>query len=303
MKDAYVHIGLPRCASTLIENFFQHAHRAGTNALRASDILALPRLYMELRRAAGEPEWDDEFCTYLRDYHLVPMLGHEAKGFFVKDESLTFVNNQDFDAPTVYLDRMQFLPKLFEGFRPRLLLLVRNQARYLVSLYGLHLQNGGQMDFVDYVDGYPLARLDWLAVAEAAADAVGEENLTVLPFEREVYAASEFPAGDFLAALQHVMGVADPVDLGDLPLVNPSLSPKYYAAQLAINHAGDCAAAEGDAAIPDGDQAYLWEESESPLTPDRAARVLDSVTQSNAGLFARFMPDFDPAFYHPGALA
>lgn len=304
MKVVYVHVGLPRCASTLIENYFQIPHREIYNALRCTNILPLPRLYKELRRASSDLVWSDELCTRLRDYHLLPMLDHEAEAFFVSDESLSFVNNQIPEAPLVYPDRARFIPRLFDGFRPHVCLVVRNQASYIVSLYGLHLQNGGTMDFDSYIAAYPMKHLDWLTVAEAYADSVGMDNLTVLPFEKAAYATPGAIASDFLEAMQLAMGVKKTVALGSLPLVNPSLAPRYFPAKLAMNRATDpAAAAAAKAAIPEGNEAYLRRSAESPLSDEKTAEILDTFSAANEELFARFMPHLDGAFYQPGNLA
>ncbi|PIW29035.1 MAG: hypothetical protein COW30_05895 [Rhodospirillales bacterium CG15_BIG_FIL_POST_REV_8_21_14_020_66_15] len=192
------------------------------------------------------------------------------------------------------------LRRLCEGFDLRLLLLVRNQARYVVSMYGLHLQNGGQTGFNDYVAAFPYAHLDWLRVANTLAEFVGTDAVTVMPFEKELYPASGSSNGNFLEAFQNAMAISRPVKLETLPLVNPSLVPKYHATKLRANQGDD---AEGAAAtIPEGDAAYYSASKESPLSPEQAKAIMARYADTNRELFARYMPDFDATAYQPGGL-
>tara|TARA_R110001592_G_scaffold161973_1_gene394884 strand:+ start:30713 stop:31606 length:894 start_codon:yes stop_codon:yes gene_type:complete len=297
MKNFYLHVGLPRCASTLIENIFLYPEHQGYSTLRNSGILPLPRVYKEFRRAYAKPVWTDELYARIRDYHIGPMLHHDAQGFFTSDEGLTGIHDRP-NEPLPYADRAPFLNRLLEGLQPRIILLVRNQAQYVVSMYGLHLQNGGQMEFDDYVAAFPYAHLDWLKVADAYATAFGLDAVSVFPFEKDTYSGldSSEPA-NFLEAIQRTMAIAQPIRLEDQLLVNPSLVPKYHQAQLTINRGADATTVD----IPKTEAAYHNATRETPLTPHQVNAILARYSDSNRELFARFMPGFDSTIYQPAS--
>lgn len=300
MKTFHVHIGLPRCASTLIETMFLFPQHEGYRVLRESGILPLPRLFNELRRAYRSREWDDEFLGHLRDYHVAPLLSHDTDTFFVSDEGLTGIDDE-VDQPTHFRHRATFLANLLDGFQTRALLLVRKQPGFIVSMYALHLQNGGTLDFDAYLESFPVERLDWLAVAEVFADTIGEENLTVIPFEKALHPGNGSAATNFLDAVQESLGVTGPVRLEDLPLVNPSLAPRYFPAKLAENRATANGRQPKQSEIPETVAAFEKSTGDKVIADDKAEEILTRFSNSNRQLFSRFMPGYDASFYQPGA--
>lgn len=299
MKPFYLHVGLPRCASTLIEHAFLSPKYEGYRRLRADDILPVQRLYMEFRRAYAATEWNEDLFGRLQDYHISPLHHHEARAFFTSDEGLTGIDDKA-DRPLPFLDRAPFLARLLDGFDTRIILLVRHQARYVVSMYGLHLQNGGTMDFADYVAAFPLDRLNWLAVAETYAAAFGDDAVTVIPFDKELHPASDGAPNDFLDAFQRTMNVSAPVPLDGMPLVNPSLRPEFFDAQLRLNR-GETPSQSVDA-IPEGEAAHFNATGKSPMTAAQADAIMTTLSDSNRSLFARFLPDHDVKAYLPSGL-
>tara|TARA_B100000965_G_scaffold187258_1_gene156279 strand:+ start:27204 stop:28106 length:903 start_codon:yes stop_codon:yes gene_type:complete len=299
LNPFYLHVGLPRCASTLIEHAFFSPKHEGYRQLRSDGILPLQRLCMEFRRAYALAEWTEDQFSLLWDYHISPLHHHDSPAFFTSDEGLTGIDDQA-GHPLPYLDRAPFLTRLLNGFDVRIILLVRHQARYVVSMYGLHLQNGGTTDFATYVADFPVHRLNWLAVAEAFASAFGEDAVTVIPFDRELHPAKEGAPKDFMEAFQRSMNVSAPIPLSDMPLVNPSLRPEFFDAQLRLNRGEASSLEEG--AVPEGEAAHFNATGKSPMTETQSTAIMASMSDSNRELFARFMPQYDAGLYQPGGI-
>ena len=298
MKTLYAHVGLPRCASTLIENLFLidgAFDKFGINPYRhfiAQGMTPLTRMYKITRREAGKVEWGDEIFNLINDYILTPARRSEMDRFFFSDEALTEIGETG-DAPLIYPSRADFLGRLFEGFDVRVILVVRQQATYLMSRYGLHLQNGGRSGLIEYIDCYDTSRLDWLKIANRFADVFGESNIRVVPFEGSLY--DDVEATDFLDYLQTEMQVADKIGLASLPLVNPSVPPEYFETQLRVNR-GELL----PEAMPDAMTQRQQRQRDfrfSAAVTDRLMRIQESFAESNAELFRRYMPEFNASHY------
>ena len=292
MKSLYLHIGLPRCASTAIETEFVFPGRIPYEALRRSGVKPLIRLYKEFRRALATPRWNDVFGKRLRDYHLEPLLtpgaDEETRGYFVTDEGLTHISDLPGD-PSIFADRARFCGKLFEGFKPLVLMMVRNQVSYVESYYGLHVQKGGTKSFDDYYADFPLDRFDWLPVADAYAQVFGEENVKVFPLERKLYGGPGLPYDDFIHALSATMGVEENINGDDLAMFNPSLDGRLLPAQVEINRAFGAEIAKGVldiliAHVPKERGATL-----NLLTVEQGQAIREKFADSNKELFRRFM--------------
>ena len=297
MKNFYMHVGLPRCASTLIEYVFFKPEYDPYQCLIRAGINPLSRLSIDLRRTAELPHITDEMCQQARDHYLPPLLNDDYRGYFVSDESFTAFKDTK-GAPTVFADRARFTERFLEGFQPRVILVVRNQVSIVESYYGLHIQNGGTMPFLDYFSQFPVENLDWLPIADAFAAAVGEENLSVVPFDRATYGEAA-PYNDFFDALFEIMEVEDRVSLADMPVANQSLDPDLFPAQIRANRELDPESAKKVFMI-------LYETFPKPLgktmnllTEDQKKSLRHRFQQSNETLFRRFMPSFDGTSYLP----
>lgn len=300
MKSIYLHIGLPRCASTVIETEFVYPGRKPYEALRRNGVKPLLRLYKEFRRALATPRWNDVFGKRLRDYHLEPLLAPDAdaevRGYFVTDEGLTHISDQP-DDPSIFADRAQFCSKLFEGFSPTVLMIVRNQVSYVESFYGLHVQNGGTKDFDTYFADFPLDRFDWLPVADAYADAFGTENVKIFPLEEKLYA--DAPYADFIQALLAAMSADEGITSECLTLFNSSMNAQLLPAQVEINRTFDAETAKSVAQILADKIPKERGKSQNLLGPDAAQSVREKFADSNKELFQRYMPGFAMDGYLP----
>lgn len=302
VKSIYLHIGLPRCASTAIETEFVYPGRKPYEALRRSGVKPLLRLYKEFRRALATPRWNDVFGKRLRDYHLEPLLAPDAesevRGYFVTDEGLTHISDQP-DDPSIFADRAKFCGKLFEGFKPTILMMVRNQVSYVESLYGLHVQNGGTKDFTSYYESFPLERFDWLSIADVYAQVFGEENVKVFPLERQLYGNSSLPYDDFVHALIAAMGIDERINSDNLALLNPSLDRNLLPAQVEINRVFEPEIARGVLDILISHASKRRGATLDLLSPDEVQDIREKFHGSNKELFQRFMPKVPMDGYLP----
>lgn len=299
MKPFYFHIGLPRCASTTIETEFLIEGNAGHDRLRAEGIKPLRALHDALRSQAGT-QWDDQLLEQIHGKFIAPDIADpSAAGFFTSDEALTLTYSEEMTPPDLDA-RARALARLMIGTDPSLIMLVRNQPDYIVSLYGLHLQSGGSKEFPAFVNDLKLGALDWFAVAEAYAGVFGRDRIKVFPLEAECYAGGQAPYGDFIAAVQGVMGISRPLPLAEVKVYNPSLPTLMMPVQQQINAVVDPATARRIADIIRSSlkpgmvaKAYL-------LAPEQANHVRTAFARSNRALFEAYMPDFDATPYLPG---
>ena len=303
MKTVYLHVGLPRCASTLIETEFVYPGMIPHEALKRAGIKSLLRLYKELRRGLTRPKWNDVFCKRLREYHLDPVFtgegeGEDVRGYFVTDEGLTHISDNPGD-PSIFADRAQFCGKLFDGINTRVLMMVRNQVGYVESLYGLHVQNGGTKDFATYFNEFPLERFDWLPVADAFAEAFGAENVTVFPLEKALYAGDAVPYDDFVHGLLATMGVDEHITGEGLGNFNPSLDARLLPAQVEINRRLDPETAKAVHEILSATVPKERGSKQNLLSSDEAQSIRRHFEKSNTELFQRYMPGFAMDGYVP----
>lgn len=292
-----MHVGLPRCASTTIEYAFLRPEYEPYQRLVKSGINPLHRLSVDFRRTANLSSITDDMCRMVREHYLPALMSDEYRGYFATDESFTAFQSMK-GARTVFADRARFMAKFLEGFQPRILLLVRNQVSIVESYYGLHLQSGGTLSFQDFYAQFPLRNLNWLAVAEAFAKEVGEENLTVLPFERGAY-GDDVPYGDFIEAFFRIMEVDDPMCLADLPVANQSLDPQLFPAQARLNRELDPESAKTAFMILLETYPRQKGGAKNMLTDAQKQALRERFQPTNETLFRRFMPDFDGTSYLP----
>jgi hypothetical protein len=300
MTRFYIHIGLPRCASTMIETVFLIPEEEGALRLGRSGILPLRRVKDALRAHADEPVWSDAFIDEIRATQIDALdLVSQARGLFVSEEGLTLTYHEETPPPDID-NRARCMLRLAGGFEPHIIMFVRNQVAYIESLYALHVQGGGIKYFLDFVNSLPMGVMDWHAVATSYANVFGRENMTVLPLEKDLY-----PSGghsDFLSAFQAVLEVANPLPLSEVKVYNPSLPTLLLQVQQQINERIDREQAQIVADTIRSCFAGPAKQAIQPMslfTPDQQQQVKSSFAESNKALFADYMPGFDPSFYLP----
>lgn len=297
MKKFYLHIGLPRCASTTIETAFLMPDEEGTRRLTDSRVEPLRGLHDDLRAAAFEPDWTTEFRDQLHARHLADSLANpHLAGLFTSEESLSLTYSEEGQPPDLTA-RAQFMHDLLQDFETTIFVVIRNQVSYIESLYGLHLQHGGTIEFIDFVNGLAMDTLNWHAIIQTYADVFGKDRMIVVPLEPAVYANSSTRHLNFVDALQRMMMVTVPLPADDIKTFNPGLPRVLMPVQVQINQELDKASAIRVAeiirtslkkgVIPD-----------LPLFGQGQQDYIKSVfAETNRKVFEDFMPDFDPEAY------
>lgn len=326
-REFYLHVGLQRCASTLIENTFLAPGHDVSAALRGGGILPLLDLHLHLRDHREDVHWTGEFVDQLRRRYVMPQTGNAAwRGFFLTEEGLSaswLAGGPGIDIKA----RAGHLAALLEGFDVRILLLVRDQASFVRSLYALHLQNGGTQGFAEFVGGIPLSALDWLDIARTYQGAFGQGNVHVIPYNAECYRLGSPPYPGFLSALQGAMGISDPVEVPRNHLFNPSIKTNLLPLQLAANkvlapplarevssllrsgvtepvrviqsvrqNRGREEAASVRAALAVEPVKQATEEA-MPFSAEEQRAYLANFNAGNRDLFAQFMADYDASAF------
>lgn len=248
------------------------------------------------------------------------------RGFFLTEEGLSA--SWLADGPGIDIKaRARHLAALLDGFDVRVLLLVRDQASFVRSLYALHLQNGGTQGFSEFVGGIPLSALDWLDIARTYQDSFGQEAVRVIPYNAECYQLGMPPYPGFLSAVQGAMGILDPVEVPRNHLFNPSIKNDLLPLQLAANRAlvptlandvsallrsgvtepvrviqsvrqnrgrEDAASVRAALAVKVVKQAI---EEATPFSAEEQRAYLANFNAGNRDMFAQFMADYDASAF------
>ena len=319
----FLHVGLQRCASTLIEHAFLDPQHHVSQQLRQAGVEPLLDLHLYLRDHRGDAFWTDAFVADLRANHMPPANGNVG-GYFLTEEGLSATWLESGPGIDV-AGRAHCLAALLVGFDARILMLVRDQASFVRSLYALHLQNGGQLGFAEFVKGIPQSALDWHSLVGYFVDAFGAGAVQVVPYNAECFQAQTSPYPGFVSALQGLMGVAEPTEVPRNHLYNPSIKTPFLPMQLSANRTvpseiagavsdllrsgvtepvaimrdirgrwGREAAAELRQAFNTGMVAQAANDA-AGFDDTAATAFLARYADSNRAMFAAFMPDYDPA--------
>jgi len=292
MKTVHFHVGAGRCGSSLIQALFNdvNMHEVFTRFSLKYD----PEIYLALTELTpietfNEADWRD-----FRDQHIVPLKDQAFHHYFITQENLFGIDgdNGGLDACRASSAAIDYL---MEGFRTRIVILVRRQDTYIESIYSQHVKRREVRDFATYLDELPWENLDWGEVADIHADRFGRENVTVLPFEKRVLNLANIDW--FVTAVLRAIGVTQIIEFENLPTVNPSVSPRAMEVQRLANKL-----------LTEDESLHLanWFEANIPKSPEESyslmseeqrADVLDFFRERNRRLCSEYMPDYDPAYY------
>jgi len=292
MKTIHFHVGAGRCGSTLIQALFNEPamHRIFEHVSMKYD----PNLYLALGGRVPVDTFDEETWRGFREEHFRPLKAETADNFFVTQENIFGVSWEKGVANRcrASCETIEFLT---EGFRTRIVILIRRQDTYIESLYNQLIKRQELRDFSTFLDEMPLENLDWAGVADTYADRFGKDNVTVLPFERRVLNSAGVE--DFVAAVLVAIGITEKITIENVPVMNPSLAPRVIEVQRLANKL-----------LPEIESHSLanWFEDNIPKTPDDPhtlmedadrARVVDFFRESNRRLCAEYLSAYDGAYY------
>ncbi len=291
MKPFYLHIGAEKCASSLIEHFFYAVD--GVRAQFAAQGIAVDSTISTTYRALRPAEhWDEARHGLLRRQYVEPHLDGPATGIFMTEECALGIRHGAGEA-NVCTESAEFLKRLTEGFDLRLFLVVRRQDTFIESSYNQVVKRGTTEEFAPWFNALPHANYAWDRIADTYADAFGRDKLTVVPYERALYAANPGGPDNLLQAMADWLGFPPmSFDPSQVPVVNPSLPLGLLPAQRRINATIDGEAAARVANILAEMYAKAPGDPLGLFSDDQRQRVLDNFADANRRLFETYMPDF-----------
>jgi len=200
MRKFYLHIGLPKAAST----FFQ---RDIFPALKAVHYLGQPRYDLLSQRAKYDrttlsrffdrsPAVWSEMGEAFAEKLVSSVTDNKKNSYLISDENAITGGIVDPYAIGAHLKTMAsvFAQKGFSAFK--LLIFIRRQDTWLASAYAqtsARYSHASQQEFEQRVERYldaqadyycgPGVKLDYELLHEHLADGIGNENILLLPFE------------------------------------------------------------------------------------------------------------------------
>jgi hypothetical protein len=276
VRSVFLHIGAPKCASSLIQGLLNEPDSKEIVPLRYMDDLS--KLMMSY-----SPVFDFSDPFTQANFGLIRDALPDEDMLF-SCENLFGVHTHRNNSCHISAEVLRFL---FKGYDLKVMFYVRRQDTYLASLYGQDVKRGETRPFEDYLQDCNLLNLNWLDVA----DTYSEFDLTVLPFEKSVIQTGGYR--DFIDGLYQWMG--ERVVVENLPHINPSLSPAAREVQRYANHM-----------LPK-QEAYdlsLWMENHCRKRPeDKHDITFDTggfrevYGELNEKLFEKYLPGFDGTYY------
>jgi len=292
MKTLYFHVGSERCGSTFVQSFFNTPQVKDTLA-RFSVSFDID-IYFALGKLSPFQKLDKKKFKPIRDAHFKPHKETSAKAVFTTQE-LLFGLAHEKGAANRCAAMCKIVDYLTDGFDTHIIIVLRRQDTFIESLYNQMLKHGEIRDFDAFVGDLPLDNYRWHEVVGTYADHFGADYVTVVPFERQVLAGAGFE--NFIEAMFKAIGLPMKVDIGTLPIANPSLPPRVLEIQRLANRSLPSAEAERlakhfvDTMPKNPDDKYEL------FTAKRRADLLRRFRDSNRELFSKYLPAYDPTYY------
>lgn len=292
MKTIHFHVGMERCGSTLIQALFNEPsmHRIFAQFSLKYD----PDIYLAMGPLAPVKKFTKSDWREVRDARFKP-LGEDAfDSLFVTQENLTSIPLKGKSADTRKAG-CQAVSYLTDGFRTRIVIIIRRQDTFIESLYNQFIKRQELRDFATFLAEFPLDNLDWNVTVDTYADAFGRDNVTVLPFERKVLNSAG--VDDFIAATLSAIGITRKINIDNLPTINPSLAPRVIEIQRMANER-----------LPEIEAHSLanWFEQNIPKHPDdphslmsddERGRIVEYFKEPNRRFCETYLIPYDSAYY------
>ncbi len=297
-KTIHFHIGSGRCGSTLIQGLFNEPslHQIFNHFSLKYD----PDIYLEMAKIAPVYEFDKAVWQAFHEKYIRPLQSQPQNGFFITQENIFGSEHMPGRENTVD-NSCRALEVLSQGFDLKIVAIIRRQDTYIESLYNQCLKRYDKRDFATFVDETPAENLDWKSILDTYAGLVGAENITVVPFERPICNSGN--RKDFIDAVLKAIGIMPNIEIGGLPIANPSLAPRVSEIQLLANRMLSELEAHN---LANWFMDHIHKQPDEPheLFNDTERRAyLNRYAASNRALVETYMPDFKAAgdYYTGGA--
>ncbi len=271
-KTIHFHVGSGRCGSTLIQALFNEP--AMHQVFGHFGLHYDPGIYLALNDVTPVWEYDEAVWRDLRERLMVPLLSRPEGNFFVTQENIFGAEHADGAGNTVG-NSIRAIRTLCDGFRVRIVCVLRRQDSFVESLYNQLLKRGETRDFPDFVAALPADNFDWTAILDTYADAFGADAVTVIPFEKKIAASGG--VDDFVEAMLRAIGVEQKIRFDNLPVINPSLSPRV---RPLMRHANQILTPV------EANNLAAWFEGHIPKRPDEPHELFDDA--GRAAFLTRF---------------
>lgn len=292
MKTIHFHVGSGRCGSTLIQALFNEADMHQIFALNS--IKYDPEIYLALGKITPLTNFKEADWKPVRDEYFAPMHDQPFDTFFVTQENLFGLNVKKGSTNTCEASCKAIL-HLSDGFDTKIVMLVRRQDTYMESRYNQLIKRQELRDFPTFLDELPLKNFDWADIADTYAEHFGKDNVTVLPFERQVLNSANIES--FLDAVLLTIGVTQKINFENVPTINPSLAPRVIEVQRLANKLLPEIEAHNLANWFENTIPKLPDDPHTLMTKEDRSRILDFFREPNRRLCAEYLPAYDDAYY------
>lgn len=294
MKKFFCHIGSEKCASTLIESVF-HGTPDIRNHMSRHSVASLQAFHLEFRETQPFDSWQRRHETLRKKYIIPELSGPNDAVFYSEEAMLGLVHERG--KPNQCDRRAKFLKHIVDGFEPHLIVLVRRQDGFIESMYNQMVKRGEMRPFKRYFATLPLENYEWDQVLDSFAAEFGADRIRVVPFDRQVRPRPAGRPNDVLNAIAEWIGLPAKFAFDKVPVMNPSLPLRFFPVQIAANRHLEL---EEAAAIADiMSQRFPKKPSESLglFSKIERKKLLARFRDSNKRLFARYLKDYDSAWF------
>ncbi len=294
-KTVHFHVGSGRCGSTLLQVILNlpAVHEMLKTFGYKSDL----SIYAESGQLTlggvvkfNQSEWRD-----FRDHHFRAFRIEPFTHLVATQENMFGIHHEP-GSRNACDESCRLVRYLTEDYNARIVILLRRQDTFIESLYNQSLKGGEQRPFEQYLDEFPLDNLKWDTVLDTYVEHFGNENVTVIPFEKWVVTTG--PHAGFVAAFFAAIGIPVPIFFGEqMQIINASLAPRAMEVQRAANiHlppqvAGEVANWFIENVKKRPDEKYTL------IDDGRRRALIDYYQSSNQRLTESYFKNYDASYY------
>lgn len=300
-KTVHFHVGSGRCGSTLLQVILNlpAVHEMLRTFGYKSDLSIYARsgpLTIDGVKSFAEADW-----KAFREMHFQTFRTDPESNLIATQENMFGVHTTP-GQPNTVEEACKLVKYLTTGFKARIVVVLRRQDTFIESHYNQDLKNGETRVFADYLDQFPLDNLKWDKVLDTYAEHFGPENVTVVPFEKQVVTSGKYLT--FVAAFFAACGIPVPVMFAEqMQIINASLAPRAMEVQRVANMHLPPEEAHGIANWFVEHIKKRPEERYTLIDDARRQELLDYYRASNEALAAKYLGKYDCSYYLGGAKA